>query len=100
MYLMEQLSLFDMFPLKDTAISCMSGEPAPIGSPAPWVKTLIPEAEYVVEIGTHHLALRRTKLAASRVPKGHEFYHYLVGDIVYAGVFVEERPRSVEEDAV
>lgn len=33
------------------------------------------------------------ELRPKAIPKGHEFYHYLIGDKLYAGIFVGRDAR-------
>lgn len=52
------------------------------------MKKLVPDGEFFIYVGKHPLVMRKTKLKREEIQKGHEFYHYMVGDAVYAGIFV------------
>lgn len=88
---MEQLSLFDMNLGQEILATCTwkydeEGKKAePIDD---WMRKLVPDGEYAVMIGEHPMVLRRTTLKPDEVPKGLEFMHYMVGDVVYSGIFV------------
>lgn len=85
----EQLSLFDLdVPAELTAVWCMDGKSVAVRNVESWMKRIVPNGEYVVDVGTHPLVLQPVKLSADQIQKGHEFYHYIVGKQVYSGVFV------------
>lgn len=85
----EQTTLFAPPPITGTpAISLFDRTTHSSEKPSEWMKQLVPDGEYVVMVGTHPLVMRKTKLTADEVPEGHQFYHYLIGGAVYAGVFV------------
>ena len=54
---------------------------------------LVPNGEYVVHVAGHPLVLRPAGITQKAIPKGHEFYHYLIGDKLYAGIFVGRDAR-------
>lgn len=84
----EQMSLFDLQEVKNGATSCFTGRTEPLESMTDQIKKLVPDGEFFVYVGIHPLVLRRTKLKRDEIPEGHEFYHYMVGGTVYAGIFV------------
>ena len=49
---------------------------------------MVPDGEYVVDVGEHPLVLRPAGLQEEEVEPGHHYRHYLIGDRVYAGIFV------------
>ena len=85
----EQLSLFDI-EVKSavTAVCCMDRKSVAVKDAESWMRRIVPRGEYVVDVGTHPLVLQPVKLSEDSIPKGHEFYHYLIGKEVYAGVFI------------
>ena len=86
---MHQLSLFDnLLPDAVTAICCMDMMEVKAEKPEGWMLSLVPDGEYTVDVGGHPLVLRPTRLKAGSVPKGHEYYHYRIGERIYAGMFV------------
>ena len=85
----EQLSLFTTPEIRGVvAVSCMDGEKMQAEKPEPWMTRLVAGGKYVVDIGGHPLILRPASIPADRIPEGHQFYHFLIGGEVYAGVFV------------
>lgn len=85
----EQLSLFDLCTVpEEEATSCWNGAKIAARKLEGWMRRLVPDGEYVVDIGGHDCVLRPTKLSAADIPQGHEFYHYLIGQKLYAGIFV------------
>lgn len=87
--MMEQLSLFaPMAHDGVTAVCCFDRHERPTRPLEDWMRRLVPDGEYMVMVENHPQVLRPTKLTESKVPVGHLFYHYLIGDEVYAGVFV------------
>lgn len=85
----EQLSLFQAEkPTKATAVCCMDSSTLHAHKPEAKIKELVPESEYVVYVGGHLLALKPTKLTPEKIPDGHKFYHYMINEEVYAGIFV------------
>ena len=85
----DQLTLFAAPPITGTpAISLFDDTEQNAEKPSAWEKRLVPDGEYVIMIGEHPLVMRKTKLKADEVPVGHEFYHYLIGGVVYAGIFI------------
>lgn len=86
--LQGQLSLFTRDIVGIPAISLFDGSRYGAEAPAEWMKRLVPDGRYVVMIGEHPLVLRPTKLTESQVPEGHQFYHYQINGVVYAGIFV------------
>lgn len=53
-----------------------------------WMLHLVPNGKFTVMVGTHPMVLRPMKLKESKIPKGHEYYHYVIDDVVYSGIFV------------
>ena len=84
----EQISLFDLLEVKNGATSCFTGRTEPLESMTDQMNKLVPEGEFLGYVGVQPLILRRTKLKRDEIPEGHEFYHYMVGGTVYAGIFV------------
>ena len=60
----------------------------PLREVEPWMLALVPSGKYVIEIGDHLMVLKPTLLKAKDVPNGHHFYHFIIGNTVYSGVFV------------
>lgn len=83
----EQLSLFAPV-LPSAAVCCMDGRSFPAEPAESWMQRLMSGAEYFVLVGGHQMALRPTQRPTGGVPAGHEYYHYSVGEKLYAGVFV------------
>lgn len=83
----EQLSLFDAVS-GTVAVSLFDGRKYGATEPNDLMKRLVPRAQYVVMVGNHPQALALTKLKPGQIPKGHEFYHYMIDGNVYAGTFV------------
>ena len=84
-----QLSLFDIInEHKDIAVCCWDDSRLHLQQAESWMKRLIPDGEYVVIPGDHPLVLKPTALTRADIPKGHEYYHYLIGNLVYAGTFI------------
>lgn len=86
----EQLSLFPREISGTLAISLFDGDEYGAKEPTVQMKKLVPDGEYFVMVGVHPLVLRATKLKCEEVPDGHQFYHFQIGDTVYAGIFVGE----------
>ena len=84
----EQLSLFTMWEETPAAFPCGLGEEAPAGRLEPWMLELVPDGEYIINIGKHAMVLRPAAVKANDIPEGHRYYHYTVGTQVYAGIFV------------
>lgn len=89
----EQLDLYSLIdPMPDAvtaAVSCFDRiTEAILTAPNELCRRLVPDGEYVVDVGGHPLVLRPTKLKESEIPQGHHFYHYRVGERIYAGIFV------------
>lgn len=75
-----------------TAVSCMDGRETPTVRLEAWMTELVPNGEYAVDIGAPlPMVLRPVGGTARSVPKGHEFYHYMIGQKLYAGIFVGRR---------
>ena len=86
---MYQLSLFDKLnPESTTAICCMDMKETKAKKAGEYVRKLVPDGEYEVDVGGHTLVLRPTRLEPGSIPIGHEYYHYQIGEKVYAGMFV------------
>lgn len=86
----EQISFFVQERTGIPAKSLFDGSEYDAFAPSEFMKRLVPEGEYVVMIGSHPLVLRPTKLNASEVPEGHQFYHFEIENTVYSGVFIGE----------
>lgn len=89
--MIEQLSMFSMFTKPSNgieAICCMDNEHVKALPAETWMKDIIPAGEYALSIAGHPLVLRPAKIAQKEIPTGHEFYHYMIGGSLYAGVFV------------
>ena len=98
MAVFEQLSLFSPLSCSEkpnssvTAVSCMNGKEVPTVRLEAWTTELVPNGEYAVDIGAPlPLVLPPVRETARSVPKGHEFYHYMIGQKLYAGIFVGRR---------
>ena len=83
----EQFSLFDAVS-GTAAVSLFDGRKYGVTKPSDLMKRLVPRAAYAVMVGDHPQALVHTKLKPNQVPKGHEFYHYMIDGNVYAGTFI------------
>lgn len=83
-----QLSFFNRETAGIPAICLFDGSHCGAETPTEWMKRLVPNGQYVVMVGEHPLVLQPTGLAENQVPEGHQFYHYQIGGIVYAGIFV------------
>lgn len=84
--MMEQLSLF--IAEGAVAICFEDGKEAPTRTLENWMMALVPDGEYVIDVGTHPLVLRPTATTADKIPVGHRYYHYMIGPQVYSGIFV------------
>lgn len=98
MAVFEQLSLFSQLSCSEkpnssvTVVSCMDGKAAPTVRLEAWMTALVPNGEYAIDIGAPlPMVLRPVRGTARSVPKGHEFYHYMIGQKLYAGIFVGRR---------
>lgn len=98
MTVFEQLSLFSQLSCSEkpnssvTVVSCMDGKAAPTVRLEAWMTELVPNGEYAIDIGAPlPMILRPVRGTARSVPKGHEFYHYMIGQKLYAGIFVGRR---------
>lgn len=98
MAVFEQLSLFSQLSCSEkpnssvTVVSCMDGKAAPTVRLEAWMTKLVPNGEYAIDIGAPlPMILRPVRGTARSVPKGHEFYHYMIGQKLYAGIFVGRR---------
>lgn len=84
----EQLSMFTM-SMEPTAAICCFGLGLASATPIEtWMTDLVPNGEYVIYIAGHPLVLRPAGITQKAIPKGHEYYHYLIGGKLYAGIFV------------
>lgn len=70
------------------AICCEDGKEATTRTLEDWMEALVPDGEYVIDIGKHPLVLRPTATTAEKIPVGHRYYHYMIGPQVYSGIFV------------
>lgn len=84
----EQLSMFTMSMEPTTAICCFGRGLASATPIETWMADFVPNGEYVIHVAGHPLVLRPAGITRKAIPKGHEFYHYLIGDKLYAGIFV------------
>ena len=98
MAVFEQLSLFNLLSCSEkpnssvTAVSCMSGREVPTVRLEAWMTELVPNGEYAIDIGAPlPMVLRPVDGAMRSAPQGHEFYHYMIGQKLYAGIFVGRR---------
>lgn len=98
MAVFEQLSLFSPLSCSEKpnssvmAVSCMNGRVVPTVRLEAWMTELVPNGEYAIDIGAPlPMVLRPVKGTMRSVPKGHEFYHYMIGQKLYAGIFVGRR---------
>lgn len=95
MEVFEQLSLFAPMNCSEksnsslTAVCCMGGNRAQTIQLESWMKALVPNGEYAIDIGAPLLmVLRPVKGTTKSIPQGHEYYHYMIGQKLYAGIFV------------
>lgn len=86
-FLYEQLSLFDAVN-GTAAVNLLDGRKYGAEEPNDLMRRLVPRATYAVMVGGHPQALVLTKLRPNQVPRGHEFYHYMIDGNVYVGTFV------------
>lgn len=84
----EQLSFFSLPAQPAVAVCCMDGRRCPAEPAESWMQRLVNGAEYFVLVGGRQMALRPTQRPAGGVPAGHKYYHYSVGEKLYAGTFV------------
>ncbi len=94
----EQLSLFSSLSCSEkpnssvTAVSCMDGRETQTVRLEAWMTELVPNGEYAIDIGAPlPMVLRPVEGTMQSVPQGHEFYHYMIGRKLYAGIFVGRR---------
>lgn len=98
MAVFEQLSLFSPMSCSEkpnssvTAVSCMDGRETQTVRLEAWMTELVPNGEYAIDIGAPlPMVLRPVEGTMQSVPQGHEFYHYMIGRKLYAGIFVGRR---------
>lgn len=98
MAVFEQLSLFSSLSCSEkpngsvTAVSCMDGRETQTVRLEAWMTELVPNGEYAIDIGAPlPMVLRPVEGTMQSVPRGHEFYHYMIGRKLYAGIFVGRR---------
>lgn len=98
MAVFEQLSLFGSLSCSEkpnssvTAVSCMDGRETQTVRLEAWMTELVPNGEYAIDIGAPlPMVLRPVEGTMQSVPQGHEFYHYMIGRKLYAGIFVGRR---------
>lgn len=98
MAVFEQLSLFSSLSCSEkpnssvTAVFCMDGRETPTVRLEAWMTELVPNGEYAIDIGAPlPMVLRPVEGTTQSVPQGHEFYHYMIGRKLYAGIFVGRR---------
>lgn len=90
----EQLSMFTMSMEPTTAICCFGRGLASALPVETWMSDLVPNGEYVINIAGHPLVLRPAGITQKAIPKGHEYYHYLIGSKLYTGIFVGSDARK------
>lgn len=87
----EQMCLFDICSEPEkTMASCWTGIETVARKMESWMKRLVPDGEYVVDIGGHYCVLRPTRMSVADIPEGYLYCHYQDGRKVYAGIFVGE----------
>lgn len=98
MAVFEQLSLFSPMSCSEkpnssvTAVSYMNGRAAPTVRLEAWMTKLVPNGEYAIDIVAQlPMVLRPVEGTMRSVSHGHEFYHYMIGRKLYAGIFVGRR---------
>lgn len=85
----EQISFFsEELDSRITATYLFDNRNVDVEPVTDWMRRLVPDGKFTVMVGTHPLVLQPTRLKTSEIPKGHEFYHYVVDDVVYSGIFV------------
>lgn len=87
----EQLSLSGLCVADEVATSCGTGISTAVRRVEDWMRQLVTDGEYVVDVGGYDCVLKPTRLGVGDIPQGHKYYHYLIGQKVYAGVFVGGR---------
>lgn len=83
-----QLCLFDLVEVEGRGKVLFHRKDREEGEAHGADEELVPDGEFFIYVGKHPLVMRKTKLKREEIQKGHEFYHYMVGDAVYAGIFV------------
>lgn len=85
-----QIDLFDFLEERHElcAVSCADGRKIDILPVTEPQRKIVPDGEYLIYIGKYPMILRKTNRNGKKVPKGHEFYHYMVGPELYAGIFI------------
>lgn len=85
----EQFSIFTMLqPDEFPAVRLLDGVQKMARKPEPWMLGLVPDGEYVIDVGEHPLVLQPTGLREEEVEPGHHYRHYLIAGRVYSGIFV------------
>lgn len=85
----EQLSIFTMLlPDEAPAICLMDDIQKTARKPESWMLSLVPDGEYVVDVGEHPLVLRPADVQPNKIRPEYRYYHYLICGKVYAGIFV------------
>lgn len=85
----EQLSIFTMLlPDEAPAICLMDDIQKMARKPESWMLSLVPDGEYVVDVGEHPLVLRPADVQPNEIRPEYRYYHYLICGKVYAGIFV------------
>ena len=84
----RQLSLFDLVEDRSRAVNMMDGRSEETSDPADWMKALVPTGELVVMVGNYPLVLSPTAYKAEDVRPELRYFHYLIADVVYSGIFV------------
>ena len=97
----EQLTLFALPVIGDKiAVSCFDGQQIKVKDLEPWMVKLVPDGECTVDIGTHPMVLKKVSIKAADILEGHQFYHFMIGDKVYSGIFVgsfDDEDSELEE---
>ena len=84
----EQPSFFSMLALPQIAVCCMDGKATTAEPAESWMTRLVPGGEYSVQVAGHPLVLRPAESTEEAIPDGHRYYHYKIGNRLFAGVFV------------
>lgn len=96
----EQMSLFDATQTTSAmAVSCWDlGENMSVNPIEDWMKKLVPEGRFFGIVGTRHFVLKPAGYPVSRIPIGHQFFHYTVGNDLFTGIFVGTGGEGCGED--
>lgn len=83
----ERLSLWEPCEPRK-AVCCADGQAAVIERPEPWMLGLVPHGEHVIFVGGKPFVLSRTDACSGGVNEGSRYFHYMIGDQIYSGIFV------------